>query len=98
MENTKKIVKLSLVQLSGNNDLWFWVFADQYRDDQKSDCPKFSGISETKSFYIPDGFIVAKNYADESVFTKNGYSFSLDTAKGNPYINADTGMIFLKSK
>ena len=96
MENTKKIVELSLVQLSENNDLWFWVFADQYRDDQKSDFPKFSGISETKSFYIPDGFIVAKNYVDESVFTKNRYSFSLGTANENPYINADTGMVFLK--
>ena len=98
MENTKNIAELSLVQLAENNDNWFWIFADRYIDDQKSDCPKFSGISETKSFYIPDGFIVAKNYADESVFVKNGYSFSLDAAKGNPYINADTGIIFLKSK
>ena len=96
MENTKKIVELSLVQLSENNDLWVWVFADHYRDDQKSDCPKFSGISETKSFYIPNGFVIEKNYADESVFTKNGYSFSLGTANENPYINADTGMVFLK--
>ena len=98
MENTKNIAELSLVQLTENNDNWFWIFADRYIDDQKNDYCKFSGISETKSFYIPDGFIVAKNYADESVFVKNGYSFSLDTAKGNPYINADTGMIFLKSK
>ena len=94
----KNIAELSLVQLAENNDNWFWIFADRYIDDQKNDYCKFSGISETKSFYIPDGFIVAKNYADEAVFTKNGYSFSLDTAKGNPYINADTGMIFLKSK
>ena len=98
MENTKNIAELSLVQLAENNDNWFWIFADRYIDDQKNDYCKFSGISETKSFYIPDGFIVAKNYADESVFVKNGYSFSLDEAKGNPYINADTGMIFLKSK
>ena len=96
MENTKKIVELSLVQLSENNDLWGWEFADRYIDDQKNDYCKFSGISETKSFYIPDGFIVAKNYADESVFTKNGYSFSLGAANENPYINADTGMVFLK--